>query len=162
MNADADPRKGMLAALGRIPSGLFILTTRHDAVETAMLASWVQQCSFEPPQVSVAVKRGRDVAELLHKEAPFALHILDDSQTTLLTHFGKGFQPDADVFKGLDVERLANGLPILSEALAYLECRIVGHFPASDHDLFIGQVVGGKLLGDGHPMVHIRKNGSHY
>src|SRR5258706_383723 len=52
-------------ALGRVPSGLFILTVCDGQRETGMLASWVQQCSFEPPQVSVAVKHGRDLLAVL-------------------------------------------------------------------------------------------------
>jgi flavin reductase (DIM6/NTAB) family NADH-FMN oxidoreductase RutF len=52
--------------------------------------------------------------------------------------------------------------PVLSEALAYLECRVTGRFPAGDHDLVLGRVVGGRLLDEGHPMVHIRKSGFHY
>ena len=34
--------------LGRIPSGIFILTIRHADQETGMLASWVMQAGFEP------------------------------------------------------------------------------------------------------------------
>jgi hypothetical protein len=52
-------------ALGRIPSGLFILTARFEDQSTGMLASWVQQVSFDPPLVSVAVKKGRFVANWL-------------------------------------------------------------------------------------------------
>ena len=50
----------------------------------------------------------------------------------------------------------------LSEALAVLECRVTDRFTAGDHDLFIAQVLAGRVLGDGQPMVHIRKNGLHY
>jgi flavin reductase (DIM6/NTAB) family NADH-FMN oxidoreductase RutF len=100
----ADDRKHSLgAALGRIPSGLFVVTVRHGDAETGMLASWVQQCSFEPPQISVAVKQGRDVLAWLTDGAPFTLNVLDDSQTDMLIHFGKGFQLDEPAFNGLEV-----------------------------------------------------------
>jgi hypothetical protein len=39
---------------------------------------------------------------------------------------------------------------------------VTGRCSAGDHDLLIAQVIGGRMLGEGHPMVHIRKNGSHY
>ena len=55
-----DPVKELAAAVGRIPSGLFVVTVRNGDRETGLLASWVQQCSFEPFQVSVAVKAGAD------------------------------------------------------------------------------------------------------
>ena len=41
-------------------------------------------------------------------------------------------------------------------------CRVVGRVEAGDHDLFIGEVVDGAVLGEGHPMVHVRKSGLHY
>src|SRR5262249_26123611 len=146
---------------GRIPSGLFILTARRGAAETGMLASWVQQCSFQPPRVSVAVQPGREVAAWLTPGSPFTLNILDDTQTDMIVHFGRGFALDQPAFTGLEVER-AEGGPILVEALACLECRVIARHPAGDHELLIGQVLRGRPLGEGHPMVHIRKSGMHY
>lgn len=159
---DDDPQKQLAAALGRIPSGIFILTVASGTVETGMLASWAQQCSFQPPQVSLAIKREREIASLLAKDAYFTLNLLESSQTDMIAHFGKGFPLDADAFAGLEVTREPGRGPVLSEALAYLQCRVVDRFPAGDHDLFVAAVVAGRLLDEGQPMVHIRKNGFHY
>jgi flavin reductase (DIM6/NTAB) family NADH-FMN oxidoreductase RutF len=152
----------MIAALGRIPSGLFVLTIRHGEAETGMLASWVQQCSFEPPQLSIALKRDRDVWSWLTDGAAFTLNILDDSQTDMIGHFGRGFALTDPAFTDLEVVRPNGAAPVLSEALAYLECRVAGRLSAGDHDLLVGRVVGGLMLSDGQPMIHVRKNGSHY
>jgi flavin reductase (DIM6/NTAB) family NADH-FMN oxidoreductase RutF len=161
--SEANPQlKQLGAALGRIASGLFILTVRHGSQETGMLASWVQQCSFEPPQVSVAVRRDRDILAWLTDGAAFTLNVLDDGQTDMIVHFGRGFALGEPAFEGLEVERPDGGAPVLSEALAYLECRVAGRCNVGDHDLIVGRVVGGRLLGEGHPMVHVRKSGFHY
>src|ERR1700734_2186954 len=132
--SDGEQRKRLTAALGRIPSGLFVLTIRHGDAETGMLASWVQQCSFEPPQISVALKRERDVWAWLVDGAVFTVNILDDSQTDMIGHFGRGFALTEPAFTGLVVERPEGGAPVLSEALAYLECRVAGRLNAGDHD----------------------------
>jgi flavin reductase (DIM6/NTAB) family NADH-FMN oxidoreductase RutF len=155
-------RQQLAAALGRVPSGLFILTARRGALETGMLTSWVQQCAFEPPHICVAIRRDRDIAGWLSDDSPFALNVLDDSQTDMIVHFGRGFAPNEAAFEGLDVERPDGGTPVLTEALAYLDCRVAGRCQAGDHDLFLGRVVGGRLLNDGHPMIHVRKSGFHY
>ena len=160
--SDADRAKSWSAALGRIPSGLFIITARHGEAETGMLASWVQQCSFNPPQVSVALKSGRDVWRWLTPGATFVLNVLDDTQTDMIAHFGRGFDPDEPAFERLAVDRPDGAPPVLTEALAYLECQVVDRIPAGDHDLFLGRVLAGTLLEEGQPMVHIRKNGLHY
>jgi flavin reductase (DIM6/NTAB) family NADH-FMN oxidoreductase RutF len=160
--SDQDPQKQLAAALGRVPSGLFILTVRNGDSETGMLASWVQQCSFEPPRVSVALGRTRPITTWLPEGALFALNILDDTQTDMISHFGRGFELGQPAFTGIEVSRLPSGLPVLDEALAYLECQVAGRIPTGDHDLFLGQVVGGRLLAQGQPMVHVRKSGAHY
>ena len=157
-----EAQRRLAAALGRVPSGLFIMTVCQGEAATGMLASWVQQCSFEPPQISVAVQRARPIAAWLREGAPFTVNILDAGQTDMIVHFGRGFALDQPAFEGLEITRSEGGAPVLSEALAYLECRVTGHFPAGDHDLYLGRVVGGQVLSDGQPMVHIRKSGLHY
>jgi flavin reductase (DIM6/NTAB) family NADH-FMN oxidoreductase RutF len=160
--SDGEPRKQLGAALGRIPSGLFILTVRHGSAEVGMLISWVQQCGFEPPSLLLAIKREREIISWLTEGSPFTLNILDDTQSDMIAHFGKGFRMDEEAFTGLEVERPEDGALILSESLAYLQCEMAGRWPVGDHDLFLGRVVGGRILNEGHPMVHIRRNGFHY
>ncbi len=157
-----DPHKSLAAALGRIPSGLFILTLHRDGIETGMLASWVQQCSFAPPLISVGVQRGRPIIALLPKDAVFTLNILEAAQTDMIAHFGKGFALTDDAFKDLDIAKSPPYGPILQEALAYLHARIIERVTTGDHEMLIAEVSTGALLDDGQPMVHIRKNGLHY
>lgn len=157
-----DPHKQLLAALGRIVSGMFVVTARRGEAETGMLASWVQQCSFDPPQLSVALKMGREIADWLPEGAAFIVNILDDTQTDMIIHFGRGFSNKEMAFTDVEVERLDGGPPILKDALAFLECRVAGHYSTGDHELVIGRIVTGRLLDEGHPMVHIRKSGAHY
>jgi flavin reductase (DIM6/NTAB) family NADH-FMN oxidoreductase RutF len=154
--------KHLTGALGRIPSGLFILTLQRDEIETGMLASWVQQCSFTPPGISVAIQPGRAIAGLLTVGSQFTLNLLDDTQTDMIAHFGRGFQLRQPAFEGLAVTRGESNGPILQEAHAFLTCRVSGRHSAGDHDLFVAEVVDGRTLNDGQPMVHLRKSGAHY
>ena len=157
-----EPERQFGAALGRIPSGIFILTVDHAGKETGMLASWVQQCSFKPPRVSLALQPGRGVAQMMTAESRITINILEASQTDMVAHFGKGFAPSDDAFVGLELIREPERAPILAEALAYLECRFHQRVSVGDHDLFVLDLLGGKVLGEGQPMTHIRKNGFHY
>jgi len=157
-----NPTKQLQAALGRIVSGMFIITAGQGENETGMLASWVQQCSFDPPLVSVALRKGREIASWLPEGARFIVNILDDTQTDMLIHFGRGFSEKEPAFADVDVERMDGSPPILKDALAFLDCRVANRCTTGDHELIIGQVVAGRLLGEGHPMVHVRKSGGHY
>jgi flavin reductase (DIM6/NTAB) family NADH-FMN oxidoreductase RutF len=159
---ETDTTKGLAAALGRIASGLFVLTARRGELETGMLTSWVQQCSFQPPLVSVAIRKDRAINTWLTDNSSFTLNVLDDTQTDMIVHFGRGFDFDKPAFKGLEVERSADADPILLDALAYLRCRVAGRCSAGDHEVYLGHVISGRIISDGHPMVHIRKSGLHY
>src|SRR5262249_37918823 len=143
-------------------SGLFVLTLQRERIETGMLVSWVQQCSFSPPQISIALQRDRDIARLLTPGTAFTLNVLDDTQTDMIVHFGRGFGLTEGAFPGLDHLCGEGTGPVLAEALAYFTCEVSGRCNGGDHDVFIARVVAGRILGDGHPMVHVRKSGHHY
>ncbi len=149
-------------ALGRIPSGLFVLTARHGDRETGMLASWVQQCSFDPPQVSVAVRKGRFILDWLTNDTAFVVNVIPEGGKALIAHFGKGFELGEPAFEGLEVRREGETPPVLLASHAYLECRVVSHLDAGDHVLVVCRVVGGAMQHHGGPIVHVRKNGLRY
>jgi flavin reductase (DIM6/NTAB) family NADH-FMN oxidoreductase RutF len=157
-----ESERQLASALGRIASGLFIVTARRGSIETGMLASWIQQCSFRPPQITLAIQNDRPILGLLETDASFVVNVLDDTQTDMIVHFGRGFALDGPAFDGLDVENPDEGPAVLTEALAYLECQVVRRISVGDHDLILATVTGGRLLSNGQPMVHVRKSGMHY
>lgn len=151
-----------ISALGRVPSGIFIVTCRGPAAEAALLASWVQQCSFDPPMVSVAVRKGREVAEWLSEGAAFAVNILAEGQKELLSHFGKGLPLEQLPRAEERVSRPEGMTPVLRKALGVLHCQVAGRIEAGDHHLVLGRVIAGSLHFDDRPMIHVRKSGMNY
>src|SRR3989304_1498669 len=95
LGIDGMTKKTLDPVLGRLPSGIFILTAGSGPRATGMLSSWVMQAGFEPPMVSVAVKLGRYVCDWITAGQPFVLNLVGDSQTKLLKHFSTGFEPGA-------------------------------------------------------------------
>ncbi len=162
MSTPTDETTTWTAPLGRIPSGMFIVTAREGTQETGMLASWIQQCSFRPPCLSLAVKPGRGLAALLSEGCAFTVHVLAEGQTHLVKHFGQGFAPNEPAFAGVHVHRPEGEAPEIPEALAILRCRLRSRLPAGDHDLVIGEIVSGDLPQPGKPMIHVRNRGTHY
>lgn len=158
----ASPESPWAASLGRVPSGIFILTVRHGDQETGMLASWVQQAGFEPPMVTVAVKQGRYVAQWLDEGAAFVLNLVGKGETRFLKHFGRGFEPDQPAFEGLNIARTDAGMPYLVDTAGYLACQPRQHLDSGDHRIFLAEVTAGAMLNDLEPMVHVRKSGLRY
>ena len=52
-------------AIGRIASGVFIMTTQDERGRDGIMASWVSQAAFDPPMLTVAVQKQRHVLEFL-------------------------------------------------------------------------------------------------
>ena len=154
------------AVLGRTPSGLFILTALGpDGAETGMLASWVQQASFEPPTMTVAVNRKRYINDWLQPGAFVALNLLGEHNKSLLGHFARGFDPGAPAFNGIETVRTPQGVPALIAALGWLEGRVTGRVEAGDHTVCIVELTCAGSSDDletERPWVHIRKNGFNY
>ncbi|MGK7892775.1 MAG: diflavin flavoprotein [Xenococcus sp. (in: cyanobacteria)] len=151
-------------AMGRISGGLYIITATKDHVSSAMLASWVSQASFEPPGFTIAVAKDRAIESLMQVGDHFVLNVLEEGKYQgLMKHFLKRFKPGADRFLGVATQTAENGSPILTEALAYLECEVVTRMECSDHWIVYSKVTAGRVSNpDGLTAVHHRKVGNHY
>jgi flavin reductase (DIM6/NTAB) family NADH-FMN oxidoreductase RutF len=155
-------RDAIGAALGRIPSGCAILTVQHTSRSTGVLVSWFQQASFEPPSVSVALRKGRPAAELVEQSGQFLLNIVSSNHTPMFRHFGRGFTLDEDAFTGLHTTPTEYGR-LIHECMAHLGCRLSQKVLVGDHDLYVAQIecatqpTAGKT-----PYLHTRTNGFSY
>ena len=151
------------SALGRIPSGLFILTAWNEDRRMGMLVSWVQQVSFKPPLISVAVAKTRSIMPLISESKQFGLCQLPQDDKAIMRKFSGPIDPADDPFLGLElINNTVTRIPILANTLAYLECEVTCHLDVDgDHNLFVGRVKGGNYL-SGEPHVHLRKNGFSY
>jgi len=158
-----EPANSPLArALGRIPSGLFVVTTLKDDRPSGFLGSFVMQAGFEPPTVTVAIGRDRPHLADVRTSGRFALSILDSASRGLMAPFVRKVAPPATPFDGLALARTASGSFVLAEALAWIDCRFQGEHESGDHVVVFGEVVEGALLREGDPWTHLRKNGLGY
>ena len=156
-------------ALGRLTGGLYIVTASQgegDARRSgAMVASWVAQASFRPPGLSVAVAKDRAIEALMQVGDSFVINVLrQDRYKPLMQHFLKRFPPGADRFEGVNVlHGAAEGGPVLTDALAYLSCRVEQRMEGPDHWIIYALVEQGNVADiDGRTAVHHRKTGNHY
>ncbi|MGB3310382.1 MAG: diflavin flavoprotein [Nodosilinea sp.] len=162
--SDAGLAAGLDQALGRLSTGLYILTAQRGEVSGAMLASWVMQTGTQPPGLAIAVAKDRAIESLLHWGNTFVLNVLEEGQgQRLVKHFLKRFPPGADRFAGVATCPSANGSPILVEALAYLECTVTHRLEANDHWIVCATARSGRVGKlQGLTAVHHRNSGSHY
>jgi len=157
-----NPGSTIEQAVGRVVGSLCVATVQKGDVRTAMLASWVAQATFNPPGFTLSVAKERAIESYLHLGDRFVLNILDQGKQ-LRKYFLKKFAPGEDRFIDVATETAENGAPILTEALAYLECKVEQRMEAGDHWIIYAVVDNGKVLqNNGMTAVHHRKSGGHY
>jgi flavin reductase (DIM6/NTAB) family NADH-FMN oxidoreductase RutF len=162
MSRSASSREVLGTALGRIPSGLFIVTSGLAGEATGFLASWVQQSGFEPPCVTVAIAKQRHSLGLITKTGVFAVSVIGKAQLRLRNHFARGFGPGDDAFDGIDTERAPSGLVYPKDAMAWLDCRVAGTVESGEHVVVVGAVQAGGIAAGDEPYIHVRKSGFAY
>ncbi|MEA5517623.1 diflavin flavoprotein [Limnoraphis robusta] len=149
-------------AVGRLVGSLCVMCCRREEVQSAMLASWVSQATFNPPGLTIAVAKDRALESLTHSGDQFVLNILEEGKQ-LRKHFMKRFEPGEDRFLGLEIAEASNGCVVLQDALAYLECEVKQRMECGDHWLIYATVTNGKVLSsEGVTAVHYRKIGTYY
>lgn len=133
-------------ALGLIPSGLYAMTASFDGERSAVLVSWVQQCSFDPPMIAVSSPKGRSIAPLIRDSRSFALCQIRRDDLFLLRVLSRD---DSDPYLVLDpirCESLLTGSPCITRGVSALDCEMIRHVDLDgDHEFYIGQVVAGKV-----------------
>jgi 3-hydroxy-9,10-secoandrosta-1,3,5(10)-triene-9,17-dione monooxygenase reductase component len=150
------------SAIGCIPSGLFVVTTRQDGKCATMLASWVQQAAFTPPALTFAVAKGRYIESFVSPGSSLVVNVLEKGQGKLIGYFSKSFEPGVDPFAEIPTGTAPSGQPYLEEAIAYLDITVTNSIDAGDHTIILATITAGSRLREGEPATQTRKNGFKY
>jgi len=156
---------GPQLAMGRVVGSLCVVTARDEDYTTGMLASWVSQASFDPPGITVAVKKDRTLETMLQPGNGFAVSMVAESQAKRIRKtMSTPFTPGADRLANLKThDSPVSKSPVLDTANAFLDCTVVSRMEAGDHWIVYGQVVDGELQNDKElTAVMHRKVGNHY
>jgi flavin reductase (DIM6/NTAB) family NADH-FMN oxidoreductase RutF len=153
-------------AVGRVVGSLCILTTPSSDPEDltqaeSILVSWVSQASFNPPGLTIALKR--EFAETVCQIGDqFVLNILKEG-LNVRRAFQQPLPPGQSPLGELNLQVASNGCPVISDALAYLECQVESRLECGDHWLIYGVVQSGHLIQEnGLTAIQHRKSGQQY
>ena len=123
-------------ALRMIPYGVYILTSKMNSEVSAATVTWVSQASFEPPMISVCIKRNSGSYKVIKKRGEFILHMLGTNQKELAATFIKPSELKNALISGEKYE-MKNDLPLLTAPPAYIRCHVErSAFLLQTHRLF--------------------------
>ncbi|HEV3402409.1 MAG TPA: flavin reductase family protein [Acidimicrobiales bacterium] len=129
--------------LWTMPSGLYVVGSRAGDRRNGMTLNWATQLSFNPKLLGVAVENEAVTRELIAEGGAFSLCILDREDRAIVRKFTKPVEVDAggSTLNGFPFHDGVTGVPILDQAVAYVECRVQETLELGDHTLFVGEVV---------------------
>lgn len=142
--------------LRHFPAGVTIVTIKtpqHDQPHGLTVSAFAS-ISPTPPLIMVAIDHrgmGHDMLEV--EGAVFAVNILGSDQADLSNRFA--WTKDEDRFQIGDWTTAVTGAPILTNALAWLDCTIHNRIVAGTHTIYIGEVqASGVPRPDESPLVY--------
>lgn len=138
--------------VGHFMTGVTVITTADDERRYGVTASAVSSLSLDPPMLLVCLNRRLPTCETVGRVGAFAVNILDEGQGDLATQFATR---QADKFQGARVIEGELGLPLLADALAHLECRVVEQVDAATHTVFIAEANTASARA-GNPLAYFR------
>jgi flavin reductase (DIM6/NTAB) family NADH-FMN oxidoreductase RutF len=132
-------------ALAALTTGIYVLTVRSGERQHGMSSSWVTQVSGEPVLIMAAVDRQHATHDMILDSQAFAINVVGHQSRQLEDYFYSAQSRRPDNLTPFPLETGATGTPLLQEALASLDCRLVSTHTAGDHALFVGNVVEARV-----------------
>ena len=120
-----------------------IVVKSGDALD-ALACAWYSAVSFDPPLFAVSIAPKRYSYHMLKKCGEFTDNFLEFDNAGTIAALGRTSGREIDKFSAYHIKTLPSTeieTPVLKEAYAAYECRIVKRHMLGDHDLFIGEVL---------------------
>jgi 4-nitrophenol 2-monooxygenase / 4-nitrocatechol 4-monooxygenase, reductase component len=140
------------AAMSTFATGITVVTARVDSVSYGLTATAVTSVSLEPPTLLVCLNRRSRTAAAIVRGGAFAVSVLGEHQLDIAELFAR---PDPDRFAELETELGPLGQPLVADALAHVECRLVSELAGGTHRVLVGRV-GSAMAWPCSPLVRFR------
>jgi flavin reductase (DIM6/NTAB) family NADH-FMN oxidoreductase RutF len=142
-----------MAAFRSVPTAVAVVAATDGVNVHGMTASSVTSLSIDPPLVLVCIQRDSRSLPMIRASGHFSLSFLSDQQRDVAPHFASAHRPaGAAQFHGIPHRAGRFGLPILTEASAWLTCDLWCEYPGGDHAIVCG-LVRDAFGGDAHPLL---------
>jgi flavin reductase (DIM6/NTAB) family NADH-FMN oxidoreductase RutF len=131
--------------MSRFATGVTVVTTCVGGRFHGFTANGVTSVSLEPLLFLVCVGKSAVAHTELEQAKHFGVSMLAEHQEDLSTLFAKSSPPEEGGLRGASYQVGVTGVPLLEQALGYLECEVFDRVSAGDHTIVIGRVLEGGL-----------------
>ena len=135
----------------RVTTGVYVIGVAQGERRNAFTAAWLTQVSFDPLLLALSVNPDHASYPLMLGGGGFVVSVLRRDQLRLAEAFGTRSGRDQDKLAGVPWRPAPSGAPILTDALAWLDCRLHDRFRAGDHEIILARPVAGELVASDAP-----------
>lgn len=127
------------AVLGHFCTGVTVVTALDDAEPVGFTAQSFSSLSLDPPLVVVCPGKGSTSWPRIEAAGSFCVNVLSEEQEELCRGFA---MRGADKFAGIGYSPAPRtGAPVLTGALAWVDCRLETIHDGGDHLIVVGRVL---------------------
>ncbi len=129
--------------LWSLPYGLYVVGSRAGDRRNGMTLNWATQVSFEPKLVGIGVEKPALTHELITTGGSFTLNTIDREDRAIVRKFTKpvDVDPAAKTLNGIPYRDSVTGAPVLTQAVAWIDCELRQTVDTGNHSFFIGEIV---------------------
>ena len=134
-----DPKE-LRNTMGKFATGVTVVTADNAGARRGMTANAFSSLSLDPPLALVCVDQKAGFLGTIQGARKFAINFLAEDQKSTSDWFaGKGRDAE-DQFAEIPHEAGENGAPVITGALATLECETHEELSGGDHIIVVGRV----------------------
>jgi len=131
------------------PKMAVIVTASAQGRDDAMTAAWHSSISLRPPIYGVAVTSKRFTHQLITDSQEFGINFIPLEKAALAAAIGGTSGKNLDKFERFNIGKekpLKTAAPILKDAYAAYECKLMDSRPYGDHFWLVGEIVAVHFL----------------
>jgi 3-hydroxy-9,10-secoandrosta-1,3,5(10)-triene-9,17-dione monooxygenase reductase component len=136
--------------LGGYPTGVCVITSADAKSRYAMVVGSFTSISLEPPMVGFFPDKSSTSWPKIEGTGRFCVNVLGKDQLDHCRHFASKRE---DKFEGRSHSPSPGGLPMLDDAIAWIECDIAQVTEIGDHLLVVGAVSALDRRDNGDPLL---------
>lgn len=130
-------------AMRNLAGHCVVIASGHAGQRAGLTATAVCSVTAEPPRLLVCVNRNVYTHGVITAARHLSVNVLSGRQESIARRFAGMMEGVAGEqrFEEGDWMPGASEVPVLADALASFECRVVEAIPASTHDMFLCEVI---------------------
>lgn len=157
MNNSIDPEQ-LKKAMRTWVTGIAIVTGNHNGQTHGLTANSFNAIALSPPTILIALQNQSQTKEIVQCGGVFGISILESRQISIAQRFAGQIDADRPRFEGIETFTMSTGSPMIKNACAYLDCKVVRTFNVGNTTVFLGEVIEAKVNGNNHePLLYLNR-----